>query len=46
MVQIENRTYTQDELEHFGIMTGDYKLNLEPGFFCSVRSARNSAQQQ
>ena len=33
MVQIENRTYTQDELERFGIMTGEYKLNLEPGAY-------------
>ena len=30
MVHMENRTYTQDELEYFGIMTNDYELNLEP----------------
>lgn len=30
---MENRTYTQDELERFGIMTGKYKLNLEPGSY-------------
>ena len=33
MTQIENRTYTQDELEHFKIMTSEYKLNLEPGVY-------------
>jgi len=33
MVQTENRTYTQDELEYFEIMTGDYQLNLDPGSY-------------
>jgi hypothetical protein len=33
MPAIENRTYTQDELERFGIVTDCYNLNLEPGSY-------------
>ena len=33
MQKIENRTYTQDELEQKGIMTCGYNLNLEPGTY-------------
>lgn len=32
-MSIENRIYSQDELEHCGIPTYDYKLNLQPGSF-------------
>lgn len=33
MSAIESRTYTQDELERFGIVTDCYNLNLEPGSY-------------
>ena len=44
MAEIENRTYTQDELEHFGIMTIGYELNLEPGTFLARFDLRASVR--
>lgn len=35
-MSIENRIYTQDELEHCELPTYAYKLNLQPGSFSAT----------
>ena len=44
MITVEDRTYTQEELEKFKIYTYDYELNLEPGVFLAKFELRATSK--